>query len=1229
MDNELNYITLESKEFFSAFLNLARHNAYLTLSYISQIILNEKIKENDEVYLANAKIICALKDGNEIIKQKIVKQISKYFKFLPAAVYYEKLKSKRQDENNNIDKKEGLDYQDKKKQLSEPSRYHEVLVNFLELLDKYRNFYSHLGHPKINAYENHRDLIKYLDAIFDSSVRICIQRFDYQEKDIKHLRRYDGAETDQTGKRVAKHNPKFFLNLTTEQDKENELNTRRLAFFISLFLEKKQANDFLKKLKGFKDARTPEKQSTFEVYTAIRIKLPKQKSYSEETNLSIAADMINELQKCPDNLYSLLSEENKDKFRVEIAMRYNTDNYEENGLLKRFNDRFPYFALKYFDYKDNFPIRFHVNMGKYYFKFYNKVLVNGKTEIRKLDKNLKAFGKIQELEKLRQLNWSDLLKENPIYKENTENFDFKTIKASEYKPYIQDTFPNYIIKNHQIGLKFTDNDILPNIDAEKTKNPKPDAWLSTYELVGMVFYDYINKNTEKSASAELLKNYYDKVRKVFEDIKNETIKPIVFNFTTETDKNVEALEIKDAKKLVNDTILSSYKIDINDLPKTLQYFLIGKSPTKNENFNSYAIQKINKMLESTEARLNNLNRDLKKFGDKGNKYGSKKFKEIKSGVLADFLAKDMLFFQPSLNHGKDKITSMNFLVLQANLAMYNENRHLLTDIFKQCKLIDSEIAHPFLYTLNPEKNLMYYDFYKSYLWARKKYLIKCKSEQRFNKYYFLQQKRKNLIERKQADFIAKVTDKYFYNEPINLPRGLFCDAIREFVNVKNSEALKFALIENKKVSKTEEEKIENNLIKFIVDISKNERINTVYVIQKFFDIVRKDKNQEFYDYKRSYKFINELYDTRRRQTDKLPKLFFSVKDEEHEIGLESLVKRIKKDINNLLNLSERMQNLRFGQKIPRYKEPMLKSFNEFKTNEQVIRLYKVQDMMMLLMSEVLLQKNSVKILPNVFKLKNIVPPAMVTTDNNQDKSNKEKYILNHPVKYAINYDNFVFSQDNLKIKDVSDFIRFCNDRRIKDLLKWYEIDYFEQTKKDTKAKKSKAEKCLTYEVNRLFLENEFTIYEKARLELLNKIMTFEKIMFDFYKGEMLIELCDLNENKQESEKIEYIDFYLILNVLEKKTDISNYKNVITEIREKFLHNQFPELDKLKNHELFKNITTDFNNDLKEVDKATKDCIKNYSFFEKELAFKTAVSHRIAKAGIEILDNLIHKINIKN
>jgi len=1251
MGNEPNYMTLKDKDYFSAYLNMARHNAFITLSHISKIVINEDFKDEKEEKLFDITIIKKLKSGTEIEKQKIVWQLNKYFKFLPAVAYYEKLKEKRQKEDFDIlDKKESFDYQDNKKQLSEASLYYKVLINILKPLDNYRNYYSHFGHPEIEAFKNHLDMINYLNQIFDASSRICKQRFSYNENDIKHLRRYDGSEKDNTGKRMPKRNPKFFFNIKDEE--KNELNTKGLAFYISMFLEKKYANDFLKKLEGFKDARTTDKQSTFEVYTALRLHLPKQKIRSDDSNLSIAIDMINELQKCPAELYDLLSEENQNKFRVEVTMRENADDYEENGLFKRFNDRFPYFALKYFDLKPNFPIRFHVDMGKYYFKFYEKQLVDGKTEIRKLDKNLKAFGKIADLDELRKKDWDELLKANPL--NNEKEFDFEKAKASDFKPYIQDTYPHYHIVDNQIGLKFTEFggcDILPNLEGEKIRNLKPDAWLSTYELVGMVFWDLLNKNSETSASAELLKNYYKKVRVVFTDINNNIIKPISFNFTNTLNKKIKDEETVRAKNIVNDTILKDYNINVNNLQEGIQRYLIGKSVLKDDAFRYYAIAKINKMLEGTESRLKHLKKDLQKFGDKGNKYGSKKFKDIKSGILADFLAKDMLAFQPSANNGKDKITGLNFQVLQANLAMYNENRELLTNIFKECKLIDSKIAHPFLANVKPENHLMYYDFYKSYLEARKEYLTKCRVEAKFNSYYFLNQKRKNLGERKQSNFIKKVTDKYLNEQAINFPRGLFCDAIRNLFKFNNPNFETFKNLSNTNEIDT---KIRDANIKKLLTLPNKinkkgveEENNTVFFIQKYFEILRDDSNQEFYDYKRSYKFINELYDDRIKNTNVLESIFFPIKDVYKNVagenkliekGLESLTKKFKEDIKKLAELPEQIKDLNHKEKIPRYREPMLNSFNRFKDNEQILRLYKVQDITMLLMAENLLEKENINITAGMFKLKNIVPPDLVSNENKQDKADTEKNILNHATKYSIVRKNVTIEQDKLKIKNVGDFIRFTKDRRMDDLLEWYNVDYFKpkdengNIRLNSRGAEFKIGKLLAYEINRLFLENEFAVYEKSRLEFLAKSMKFEELMFDFYKN-------DLDAENDE----DYFDFDLVIKIFFdkyphfKSKDTVNYiedkktktKNVVQAIRNKFAHNQFPELIVLQAHKDFKDIQKNFNDELVINNEKIKQCLQRNEYFGKEFSKLVSVSNKIANKGIEILDKYIETLNALN
>jgi len=1192
---------INDKDYFSAYLNMARHNAYITVAHISHLLGGKP--SGDDAKIMEMKAMQVLQGTDNIEKQKCIRQLNKHFKFLPAVVYYEKLWEKKKAENrfdildSELDTEESFDLQDSKQQLSEGNIYYSVLSKLFEPLNDLRNFYTHYYHPVV-VVPNY--VFGFMNKIFDASVRICKQRFGYNEKDIKHLRRYDGSETDSTGKRMPKENPRFFFKIN---EPNGTITEKGLAFYICLFLEKKYASNFLKKLTGFKDARTADKQSTFEVYTALRMHLPKQRIRSEETKLGIALDMLNELQKCPDELYELLSDENQDKFRVEVTMRSDADDYEENGLFKRFDNRFPYFALKYFDFRAGFPIRFHVDMGKYYFKFYEKKLVNGSTEIRKLDKDLRAFGRIAELDEYRKNEWAELIKANPV---NTENFDFDTATSDKYQPYIQDTYPHYHIEDNQIGLKFTEVDIVPEINAEKTRNQKPDAYLSTYELAGMFFYDWLNKNKEQSASAVLLKEYYDKVRKLFEDIGNDTIKPINFQFTANANDEIWQNELKQAKIQANEIISKSYNIDIHNLPEIIQRHLIGLSIIKDDAFKIYAVDRINKMLGETESRLKKLDKGIRIANDKKIKFGSKRFKEIKSGVLADFLAKDLIRFQPTEQNGKDKITGLNFQILQAHLATFNENKHLLPSIFKECKLTDSVIQHPFLFKLNPSKHLDHISFCKAYLVERKFYLQKCLKEAKFNSYYFLQQKRKNLNERKQSNFIKNVTKKYLNEHPINFPRGLFCEAIRSMIKKDSFSHFKNL---NPKASETS--------IRNFLELTQN-RTNTVFLIQKYFELLRGDESQEFYQYERSYKFINQLYDRRDRNqmTKELPQLFYPVKDvvENGRLiteGLVSIVDKLKKDIKKLPPIPQTIKSLRFGEKPPMYKESMMAQYNQFKKNEAKLRLYKVQDMLILLIAEHLLELENINIPSGLFLLKNILPPDLVNPVD--DKKN----ILNYPVRYPINlqFKNLPVAtiyQNGLKIKNVGDFVRFTRDRRIEGLLDWYRIDYFKPKDANGNIVVDKKGKHLlykgtdkfVYEINRLFIENEFSVYEKLRIVVLQNVLTFEKVMHDLYKPELIAELAAENVrlktkfDAEEAEKkanaeskgeiyivkqyseIKYFDFKVVTNVFYNKYhQFTHERDAVVHLRNKFAHNEFPEKSVLTQLDVFQKIVDDYPNSI--------------------------------------------------
>ena len=105
-------------------------------------------------------------------------------------------------------------------------------------------------------------------------------------------------------------------------------------------------------------------------------RLPQPKLESSD----ILLDMINELGRCPAALYTVLSEENKQRFHISrdvdggferedtgIDVEESEDlELEQELILKRQGDRLPYFALRYFDDTDAFStLRFDVYLGRW------------------------------------------------------------------------------------------------------------------------------------------------------------------------------------------------------------------------------------------------------------------------------------------------------------------------------------------------------------------------------------------------------------------------------------------------------------------------------------------------------------------------------------------------------------------------------------------------------------------------------------------------------------------------------------------------------------------------------------------------------------------------------------------------------------------------------------------------------------------------------------------------
>ena len=473
--------TLNDKHFWAAFLNLARHNVYITINHINKLLEIRQIDNDEKVLDIKALWQKVDKDINQ--KARLRELMIKHFPFLEFAIY-----------NNNKDGKQ----EEKQAKAQSFESLKRCLFLFLEKLQEARNYYSHYKYSESSQEPKlEKELRKKMYNIFDASIRLVKEDYQYNkdidpEKDFKHLERKED-----------------FNYLFTDKDNKGNITESGLLFFISLFLEKKDTIWMQKKLKGFKDSREKYQKMTNEVFCRSRILLPKLRLESTQTQDWILLDMLNELIRCPKSLYERLREKERKEFKVPIEIAdedYDAEQEPFRNTLVRHQDRFPYFALRYFDYNEIFTnLRFQIDLGTYHFSIYKK-LIGGNKEDRHLTHKLYGFERIQEFAKQnRPDEWKALVK------------DLDTFNKEEEKPYISETTPHYHLENEKIGIVFKNHNIWPSTQTELTNNNrkkynlgvsiKAEAFLSVHELLPMMFYYLLlkTKNTHNGNEVEAKK----------------------------------------------------------------------------------------------------------------------------------------------------------------------------------------------------------------------------------------------------------------------------------------------------------------------------------------------------------------------------------------------------------------------------------------------------------------------------------------------------------------------------------------------------------------------------------------------------------------------------------------------------------------------------------------------------------------------------------------------------
>lgn len=741
---------LDNKHFWAAFLNLARHNVYITVNHINKV-LELKNKKDQDIIIDNDQDILAIKthwekvDGDLNKTERLRELMTKHFPFLETAIY-----------TKNKEDKEEVKQEKQAKAQSFDSLKH-CLFLFLKKLQEARNYYSHYKYSESTKEPMlEKELLKKMYNIFDDNIQLVIK--DYQHnKDIN---------PDEDFKHLDRTEEEFNYYFTT--NKKGNITASGLLFFVSLFLEKKDAIWMQQKLTGFKDNRESKKKMTHEVFCRRRMLLPKLRLESTQTQDWILLDMLNELIRCPKSLYERLQGEDREKFRVPldpIDEDYDAEQEPFKNTLVRHQDRFPYFALRYFDYNEIFTnLRFQIDLGTYHFSIYKK-LIGGQKEDRHLTHKLYGFERIQEFDKQnRPDEWKAIVKDLDTYETSNER-------------YISETTPHYHLENQKIGIRFRNgnNDIWPSLETNGENNEKSkykldkqyqaEAFLSVHELLPMMFYYLLLKKEEP--------NNDKKNASIVEGFIKREIRDIYKLY--DAFANGEINNIDDLEKYCEDE-----GIPKRNLPKQM-IAILGSKP---KDMVEEAERKQRKMVKDTKKLLATLEKQIQgEIED-----GGRNIRLLKSGEIARWLVNDMMRFQPVQkdNEGNplnnSKANSTEYQMLQRSLALYNKEEKP-TRYFRQVNLIESSNPHPFLKWTKWEECNNILSFYRSYLTKKIEFLNKLKPEDWEKNQYFLKLKepktnRETLVQGWKNGF--------------NLPRGIFTEPIREWFkrHQNNSEEYK-------------------------------------------------------------------------------------------------------------------------------------------------------------------------------------------------------------------------------------------------------------------------------------------------------------------------------------------------------------------------------------------------------------------------------------------------------
>lgn len=1044
----------------------------------------------------------------------------------------------------------------------------DVLRTMSACLNDCRDYYTHFN--SYNTPERQKEIDDrkgkiaiWLDDMFTASRRVLKTDGLVTKTEMEFLtgsKHYDKIEVkDEDGEiiRDKKGRPKmihvekedYYFKITktaegTSGDKKSKtLTDFGVVYFCVIFLSKTYAKRLVEEIKLMKMSNFKKQENDIvrEMMSIYHIRLSSGKKLDvRDTPTSLALDMLNEIRKCPKELYDVIGKKDKEKFEDKVDLDIEeSENEQETVARIRYSDRFPYLVMKYIDENELFSrIRFQIRLGNYRYKFYDKTCINGDMQVRALQKEINGFGRIQQVEEERKKMYKDMFQQKEYESKKLEHEDLyldllqNKEDTIDTNPYITDHEAYYNIFGNRIGL-YWENTMNPNEHVLLTKDnnklyippladvkdgnvnmPAPKAMLSVFDFPAMMFYDYLQNENGGDNVEDVIINKFTALENFFSEVCNGVFVPC---------ENKEELKKK----------LEAKGLRLSEIPEKMRDYLSSKSVDHKERLKNHALELLKTRYLDLLDRRKNYKEDRKRIGEKDNKYGKKGFRDVRHGKLADYLSKSVMDWLPKNSDANAKLTGLNYSKLQAFFATYGP-RKTFDELDSVCKEAHLD-QHPFLkYVFNKKPNgieTLYLAYIKSEITQLRKYLdtknlekIELKKDIDFSEIPFVHHDRKRW-ETRNEQYYRDLAERYLRicsqgkekketkEVPMNLPDGLFTPYILKVLKEKYADN-----------QELQERIKDENLIG-----------NAAYLISSYFECVLKDESQDYYKYKRSYELFEKLKKNNRNK-DKSYNPYYLTADEISQRLIRGKVdkkepKPIETEIDDFVSAMQRCDRGNH-KSLQAAKEAMKKKLTrliqEVKMNERAIRRYKTEDAILFLMAK---QTLSGTILAGQddqhFMLKDVFADAFLNKTFDFDFEFQEKD----------SGQVITIKQKMMSLKNYGEFHRLLVDDRMPSLVNLL------------------LDKGVT-EVEYSNLWGELTSYDNSRSSIFKATQDLEKRILEshplddpkancFYKDNDLTKVARRN------------NFRSLLELLDENQLSYEDKELIISIRNAFCHNHYP------------------------------------------------------------------------